>query len=121
MSPPALGPADASFTVAASLSHEGGPASDEVVELYGRFEAPSLGLASVPLLQLLGFTRVRGVAPGTQQPVSFTVPREALTLMDPNGVMRVQPGKWTLWVGGGPPSAPSYGGGAVLQGELTVM
>jgi hypothetical protein len=121
VSPPALGPADASFTVAASLSHEGGPASDEVVELYGRFEAPSLGLASVPLLQLLGFTRVRGVAPGTQQPVSFTVPREALTLMDPNGVMRVQPGKWTLWVGGGPPSAPSYGGGAVLQGELTVI
>ena len=120
VTPPTLGPSDASFTVAATLAHAGGPPADEVVQLYGRFEAPSVGLASVPLLQLLGFARVRGVAPGSQQPVSFTVSRETLRLMDPAGTMRVQPGKWTLWLGGGPPSAPSYGGGAVLQGGLTV-
>ncbi len=120
VAPAALGPSDAAFTVSATLTHAGGAASDEVVQLYGRFDAPSVGLASVPLLQLLGFTRVRGVAPGSQQPVSFTISREALALMDPVGVMRVQAGTWSLWLGGGPPSAPSFGGGAVLQGEITV-
>jgi len=121
VTPPALGPSDASFTVAATLAHAGGPASDEVVQLYGRFEAPSVGLASVPLLQLLGFTRLRGVAPGSQQPVSFTVSRDALALLSPEGAMSVQAGNWTLFLGGGPPSAPAYGGGAVLEGALSVL
>ena len=121
VSPQTLTPAEAAFTVTAQLAHVAGPASDEVAQLYGKFEAPSLGLASVPLLQLLAFQRVRGVLPGSKQEVKFSVEREALSLLGPEGEMRVQAGKWTLWCGGGPPSSEAYGGGGVLVGELMVQ
>ncbi len=117
------GPTDASFTVSATVSSQLGSAvTDEVPQLYGAFLAPSSGLASYPLQQLLNFTRLKGLAPGSASRVSFVVPRDALTLMSPSGEMRVAAGTWQLWVGGGPPSNAAYaGGGAVLSATLAVL
>jgi beta-glucosidase len=120
ISPAVLQPSDASVTVSATLSHVSGMVSDEVVQLYGRFEAPSTGRASYPLQQLLSFTRIKDIESGTQQTVQLTVAREAFALVDPAGTMRVQPGTWTLWLGGGPPSNAAFGGGDVLKGSLRV-
>lgn len=120
--PPTLAPSDATFTVSASVRHAGGLASDEVVQLYGAFDAPSLGRASIPRLQLLAFVRLHALQPGSApQRVAFPLPRAALALVDAAGIMRVQPGTWTLWLGGGPPSAPDFGGAADLNTTLQVL
>ena len=120
VAPPTLGPSDASVTVSASVRHSAGAlASDEVAQLYGRFEGG--GAASAPLRQLLAFERLRALAPGETRPVSFEVARADLALVDLSGqALRVLPGRWTLWLGGGPPDNEAFGGGAVLVGELTV-
>jgi beta-glucosidase len=121
VTPSVLGPSDVSFTVSATVTHTGGMVSDEVPQLYGHFNGPNVGFASIPLQQLLAFQRLHRLAAGSTTPVSFTVAREALTLMSPSGTMGVQSGRWTLWLGGGPPSNAQYGGGDVLQGALTVQ
>jgi beta-glucosidase len=121
VSPSTLGPGDGAFTVSMTVTHTGGPASDEVVEVFGAFQAPSVGVASIPRQQLLNFTRLHSLAPGSSTPVSFTIPRSALALVTPGGAMAVSPGTWALWAGGGPPSNAAYGGGAVLNGTLVVQ
>jgi beta-glucosidase-like glycosyl hydrolase len=128
VTPAALGPGDAGFTVTATVTYTGPAAAgsgfslpaDEVVQLYGSFGGPG---ASVPRQQLLGFTRLHGLAPGSATPVNITVPRDALALVDVDGAtLRVLPGDWTLWLGGGPPAAGAYPGGtAPLRGALTVQ
>lgn len=121
--PSTLGPADAGFTVSATVKHAGGLASDEVPQLYGSF-APAVGprLPSIPRQQLLNFTRIAGVVPGAEVPVSFFVPRTALALSGADGALVVSPGQWRLTLGGGPPSNALYpGGGTVLVGSLQVQ
>ncbi len=111
------------FALAGVLTHAGGAvASDEVVQVYGSFQGPSTGAASVPRQQLLGFTRVYGVGPGASVPVAITVPRTALELVAPSGEVGVASGVWVLTLGGGPPSNAQYpGGSAVLMGKLQVQ
>ena len=89
--------------------------------LFGAFQAPSVGAASIPRQQLLAFARLSALAPGEVRDVSLAVPRDALALVDEAGVLRVQAGTWRLWLGGGPPDAAAFGGGSVLEGTLTVM
>ena len=125
VSPASLDPgaANASFTVSGTLEHAGGPVSDEVVQLYGAYSgaAGSGGAASVPRQQLLAFTRLHDLAAGSRTPVSFTLPAAALQLIAPSGSMAVSDGSWTLWLGGGPPTAANYPGGQpVLNATLTV-
>jgi hypothetical protein len=110
------------LAVATQLAHDGGPVSDEVIQLYGSYSgaAGSGGLASPPLQQLLAFERRHDLTAGSRSPVAFTLPAEALALVAPDGVMRVSPGRWTLTLGGGPPSNRAYGGGDVLVGYLDV-
>jgi len=119
--PATLAPADAAFTVSALVSHAGGAASDEVAQLYGRFEGA--GAASPPLQQLLAFERIAAIAPGGSATVRFTLPREALALADAAAEpqLRVLPGRWTLWLGGGPPANAEFGGGDVLVGAIEVQ
>lgn len=121
VTPPSLAPSDAAVTVSARVTHAGGPESDEVAMLFGKFHAPSVGAASTPLQQLLAFERLHALRAGDTAAVSFTLQRDALALVDPAGVRRVQPGTWTLWLGGGPPDNAAYGGGAVLVGQLLVQ
>lgn len=120
VSPPALAAEDGGVNVSAVVTHAGGTSleCDEVAQLYGRFTAG--GAASPPLQQLLAFERLRAIRPGQSVPVTFHVPRAAFELADSQGTLRVMPGTWTLWLGGGPPSNADFGGGAVLVGSLVV-
>lgn len=92
-------------------------------QLYGSF-APAAGPAPAwyPRQQLLAFSRLPSLGPGSATPVSFTVPRASLALYsEAAGGMAVSPGTWTLTLGGGPPSNAQFpGGGAVLTGTLKV-
>ena len=90
--------------------------------LFGSFDGQSVGAASVPRQQLLGFTRLIGIHEGETRDVNFTVLRNALALVAPSGGLPVvSSGTWTLWLGGGPPSNAQYGGSDVLQGSITVF
>lgn len=126
LDPPVLAPTDAAVTVSATVTYAGytpafGPQpADEVVQVYGSFNAASTGLASIPRQQLLNFTRLHSLQYGSDTPVSFTIPREAFTLAGPDGVMRVAAGQWSIYIGGGPPSNEQYGGNAVLTTSLTI-
>ena len=124
ISPTVLSGSDETFTVSAMLSHTGGvvTAADEVTLLFGSFDGPSVGAASVPLLQLLAFTRTHALAEGDVQNVSFIVNKSALKLVPPEGGLPiVSSGNWTLWIGGGPPDNVNFGGGQVLQGWMQVL
>ena len=119
--PPTLAPTDGGVAVSALVAHAGGPVSDEVAQLYGRFTGA--GAASAPLQQLLAFERLAALAPGdAPRSVVFQLPRDAFALADAeSSELRVLPGTWTLWLGGGPPANAAFGGGDVLVGSLVVQ
>ena len=126
ISPAVLAPTDASFTVHAQVTRAAAARfaalpADEVVQVYGASGAPATGAASPPLQQLLAFRRLRSIGDGETVQVDFSLPRSALLLMQPSGVMGVQAGNWTLTLGGGGPLNQAYGGGAVLTGYLLVQ
>ena len=125
ISPSALAPSDDSIVVNATLtrdSADGGPeTADEVVQLYGSFGGAG---ASVPRQSLLAFDRIHNMARGERRDVTFVVPRSALALVPVSGgsVPVVMAGVWTLWLGGGPPTAGTYPGGTTpLIGSLRVQ
>jgi beta-glucosidase len=72
---------------------------DEVAQLYLRDVEASL---SVPLLQLQGLTRVR-LAPGERQTVQFVLTTEQMSFADEEGNWVLEPGEFTVWVGGRQP------------------
>lgn len=123
LQPSTLTPTDPSFTISAMVSSSAiGQISDEVVQVYGSFQGVSSGVASYPLQQLLNFTRVYSINPGSSHSVSFTIPRDALTLMSPGGTMEVATGQWIIYIGGGGPNNAKYpGGSAVLSTTLMVQ
>ena len=124
ISPSVLAPIDDSFTVNATLTRntaDSGPeTADEVAQLYGSFGGTG---ASVPRQSLLAFDRIRNMARGERRDVSFVVPRSALALVPvTGGAPVVITGVWTLWLGGGPPTAGNYPGGKEpLTGSLRVQ
>jgi len=123
VAPAVLRAGDAAFNVSARLACARGAraAADEVTLLFGAFDGPSVGAASVPRLQLLAFTRTHALKEGDAQTVSFVVDRAALSLVPPEGGLPVvSTGNWTLWIGGGPPDNAQFGGGNVLQGWIAV-
>lgn len=118
VTPQTLLPSDASFSVTVTLTRGTGGTfvgeADEVVQLYGAYAGVNAtgGEASVPRQQLLAFTRVKAFVSGEARNVTLTVARSDLALVQPaGGAPAVSGGNWTLWVGGGPPSAGSYAGG----------
>jgi beta-glucosidase len=119
--PSFLAPSDQTVTISASLAYAQGTTiiSDEVTQVYGSFQGPTTGLASVPLQQLLAFERSHGLGPSDSLTVSFTINRDAFALFDDAQGLRVPAGTWNIYLGGGPPNNSAYGGGDVLQGTLT--
>ncbi|TCP33236.1 glycoside hydrolase family 3 C-terminal domain-containing protein [Sphingomonas sp. BK235] len=83
-------------SVAATIRNTGQMAGDEVAQLY----ISPVGRLDLPRRSLKGYQRVR-LAPGEIRQVQFSLSPRDLAFADGKGVMRVTPGRYRLWVGGG--------------------
>lgn len=72
---------------------------DEVVQVYLRDEEASL---PIPRHTLAAFKRVR-LGPGSEQRVTLSVPPRAFALVDEEGNWVIEPGNFTVFIGGGQP------------------
>ncbi|MBG0788533.1 MAG: glycoside hydrolase family 3 C-terminal domain-containing protein [Anaerolineaceae bacterium] len=72
---------------------------DEVVQVYLRDEEASL---PIPRHSLVAFKRVR-LGPGGEQRVTLSVPPRAFALVDGEGSWVIEPGNFTVFIGGGQP------------------
>lgn len=100
---PALKAGDAQ-KVTVKLRNSGKVAGDEVAQLY--LTVP--GRPEAPIRSLKGYERVH-LAPGETRAVSFTLDPRDLALADADGRMRIDPARYTLWVGGGQPDTGAAG------------
>jgi beta-glucosidase len=86
-------------SIQVEVENAGQRLGDEVVQLYLKDVEASL---PVPLLQLQGLTRIR-LAPGERQTVQFTLTAEQMSFADEDGNWVLEPGEFTVWVGGRQP------------------
>lgn len=82
--------------VTCEITNTGTRAGDEVVQLYVRDDYASVVTFDY---ELRGFARV-SLAPGETKPVRFTIAPERLALYDRNGHWTIEPGGFTVMVGG---------------------
>jgi len=104
-------------SIQVEVENSGEYLGDEVVQLYLQDVEASL---PVPLLQLQGLARIR-LAPGERQTVQFTLTAEQMSFADEEGNWVLEPGEFTVWVGGRQPdlkadTQPEN----VLTGQFTV-
>jgi beta-glucosidase len=92
--PPEHGTAD--VLVSFQLTNTGKRAGDEVAQLYVRQETASV---VTPVKSLKGFSRVH-LNPGESREISFHLPQSELAVWDANQEWRVEPGEYTVTVGG---------------------
>jgi beta-glucosidase len=107
----------APVAVAVEVHNAGAVASDEVVQLYVT-DAEASG--PVPLRALKGFERI-SLKPGEKRVVRFTLDERALSLVGPDGQRVVEPGRFTIAVGGKQPGLSGTADAAttmVLTAEL---
>ena len=96
---PAIFDGRQSLWVSCHVKNIGQMSGDEVVQVYLRDEQAS---TPVPRHSLVGFNRIR-LAPGASQRVQFEVPPKAFACVDDEGRWVIEPGIFTLFVGGGQP------------------
>src|SRR3712207_2045047 len=107
------------LTVTADVRNTGARAGEEVVQLYITDAASAY---PVPVRSLAGLTRVR-LNPGETRRVSFQIEPRQLSVIDDRGRRVVEPGEFTLSVGG---KQPGFKGNAdarttgVVTGRLDV-
>ena len=89
--------------IEADVRNTGDNSGDEVVELY--LSPPQTPLA--PIHELEGFRRIH-LQPGETQQVHFTLHPRQLSVVDAQGNRSVQPGEYSVFVGGAQP-APNSG------------
>jgi beta-glucosidase len=87
------------LTVEADIRNSGELGGDEVVELY--LTPPPGALA--PVHELEGFERIH-LQPGETQHVRFRLQPRLLSLVDAQGKRSVQPGDYSVYIGGGQPT-----------------
>ncbi|HEV2764220.1 MAG TPA: glycoside hydrolase family 3 C-terminal domain-containing protein [Pyrinomonadaceae bacterium] len=87
------------LTVSADVRNAGARAGEEVVQLYVTDSAASV---PVPVRSLAGFTRLH-LKPGERRRVSFALTAGQLSLIDERGRRVVEPGEFTVSVGGKQP------------------
>jgi beta-glucosidase len=97
LSTPAVEAGEA-LTVEADVKNTSGIAGDEVAELYIEYGQR----ADAPIRALKGFQRIH-LAPGQTRRVSFTLSPRDLSLATEKGALMVQPGSYTVYVGGSQP------------------
>ncbi len=84
--------------VAVTVANVGGMEAEEVAQLY----IDSAGLTDQPRRRLKGFRRIR-LKPGEAVTVPFPLTDESFSLFDEEGVRRLFPGTYTVYIGGGQP------------------
>jgi beta-glucosidase len=105
--------------VSVDVRNAGDRAGDEVVQLYVTDAAASV---PTPIRSLAGIKRIF-LKPGEKQAVSFTLGAERMTVIDDKGKRVVEPGEFTVSVGG---KQPGFTGRAdakttsVVTGRFTV-
>jgi beta-glucosidase len=98
------------LTVEADVKNTSGIAGDEVAELYVEYGQR----ADAPRRALKSFRRVH-LAPGQTRRVSFTLDPRDLSLATETGGRTVQPGSYTVYVGGSQPGKGAAGASATFQ------
>jgi len=110
-----IGPT-ATLTVRVTVRNVGRRAGEEVVQLYLRDDVASV---TRPVRALRGFTRV-ALAPGAARTVTFTLDQDDLALLDASLARVVEPGTFTVFVGGSADASAqatfTVTGGARLSG-----
>jgi beta-glucosidase len=99
-----------------TVSNEGDVAGEEVVQLYITDKKASV---SVPKYALKGFQRI-ALEPGQTGTVSFEIDEKALSLINKEGEAVLEPGDFTIAVGGSVPSKRSVELGAPAYQEATL-
>ena len=101
------------LTVSAEVRNAGKSAGDEVVQAY--LDYPKLPLA--PRHALVGFRRVH-LAPGQSRRVEFELSPRDLSSVDAAGTRAVEPGRYSVFVGGGQPGdAPGVSASFTISGH----
>jgi beta-glucosidase len=104
-----------SVTVSVDVTNAGERAGDEVVQLY---LTDSEASAPVPIRTLVGFERV-SLRPRETHSVVFTITPRQMSLIDDNGKRVIEPGQFSISVGGGQPGASSVlNGGFTIRGRV---
>lgn len=105
-------------TAKVAVTNCGEMAGREVVQAYVRWNG---GDASQPRWHLCAVGAAE-LQPGETTEVVLTIPREAVYTYHADGSRAVEPGIYTLWVGGGQPDARTAAltGNAVLEGTFTL-
>lgn len=104
------------LTVTADVRNTGPVAGDAVVELY--IIPPQNGID--PLRELEGFERIH-LAPGESQHVKFTLKPRQLSLVDAAGKRSVQPGTYTVFVGGDQPGHAGQAANFTIHGTKVLL
>jgi beta-glucosidase len=104
--------------VSVRVHNDGQLAGDEVVQLY----VTATGRDDAPRRSLKGFERVH-LRPGEARTVQFQLKPRELAFADPAGVMRIVPGEYEIWVGGGQQGTGASGLAARFRmtGELALQ
>jgi beta-glucosidase len=104
--------------VSVRVRNRGAVAGDEVVQLY----VSTPGRAAAPLRSLKGFERVH-LRPGEERTVQFQLEPRDLAFADPDGVIRIAPGDYSIWVGGGQQGtgAPGVQAAFRMNGEVALQ
>ena len=87
---------------AVTVTNTGACASDEVVQLY----LDSAGLPDQPTVRLKGFRRIH-LQPGEAKEVAFSLNDESFSLFGSDGVRRVYPGVYRVYIDGHLPNSAS--------------
>ena len=107
------------LTVQVSVKNAGKVEGAEVVQLY----LASKGVVGgAPIRTLLRFERI-SLKPGQTKNVTFVLDSRALSLVNPDGIRKVLPGDYTVWVGGGQPgtSAAGASGPVKIEGSAVTL
>ncbi|MBO0980803.1 glycoside hydrolase family 3 C-terminal domain-containing protein [Microbacterium sp. SD291] len=91
----AVASADGVLRASVRVRNTGTRTASDVVQLYAHDEIASV---TRPMAQLIGFRRIT-LEPGAEERVTLEVPVDRLAFTGLDGVRRVEPGRFRLWVG----------------------
>ena len=111
---PQVRPGD-TVNVTVKVENVGARAGDEVVQLYLSDDESRF---PVPIRKLVGFERI-SLAPGEARRVGFTLGRQEMLVHDDEGEPLLEPGTFTLSVGGGQPIR--NGGAPFLTAQFALL